>query len=144
MTWKMLMPMLFIALFFGFFEYVNHGEGGYLFAGCAVEVLFFLGSAIWKHDFEEQTMSALEWIDNSDNLLQLNGKLRKVLDSNDLEVRKEVLWYLERIQKYQRIIESREGATDSVMGFITVEQAKFQWTFWQEALIWYIKTKFSE
>jgi hypothetical protein len=51
---------------------------------------------------------------------------------------------LERIQKYQRIIESREGATDFIMGFITVEQAKFQWTFWQEALIWYIKTKFSE
>jgi hypothetical protein len=53
MNWKILMPMLFIALFFGFFEYVRHGEGGYLFAGCAVEFFFVFASATWKDCFRE-------------------------------------------------------------------------------------------
>lgn len=69
-------------------------------------------------------------------LKSLNKDERAFLDSKDSEIRKEIAWYLDKIEHYRAIPLIYLGLEYER---ITKEQAKFQYTFWFEAMVWYIR-----
>ena len=74
-------------------------------------------------------------------LQDLNKKELAFLDANDSAVRNEILWYLERIRHYNEAITGFEPVHIGSPEPITPEQARFQYTFWFEAMVWYIRTE---
>lgn len=68
------------------------------------------------------------------------------MDANNGEIRERILWYTERVNHYREAIKNGSvGMTiyplEQDYQPITLDQAKFQYTFWFEAMVWYIRTQ---
>lgn len=75
-------------------------------------------------------------------LASLNKTDRAFLDTSDSEIRKEIAWYLERVEYYHHHVETPGPCFDfGLYEEIPDEQTKFLYTFWFEAMIWYIRTQ---
>lgn len=84
-------------------------------------------------------------LDNS--LLQdLNDKERAFLDANDYEIRKGILWYIEKIEHYRHMLSSPGPCFDFSLTTEEIHEssAKFMYTFWFEAMVWYIRIELSK
>jgi len=79
-------------------------------------------------------------------LQSLNEKERAFLDTDGLKIRLETLWYLNKIEHYSKQISHMNKDISLKVYFetldepITLAKAKFQYTFWFEAMVWYIHT----
>ena len=92
----------------------------------------------------ERLEHSLYWSD-SETLTELNKSIRNLLD-DEKGIRKQVQWYVDRLSHYSHHIDNHDiEQQDSIPlvghGETDLEGAKFQYSFWFEAMIWFIKTE---
>ena len=78
----------------------------------------------------------------SSNSSEMRRDVKWFLDLFDSEKSESLSWYLDRIYHYQNQISAEQPVGYGLLETISVTQARFQYTFWFEAMVWYIRTEF--